>query len=286
MNYIHTDEIINEVKNRFPTYFASNKVDGCIFPSVLSSSIGKMRLRIYPEKKAMVHIDKCKGELPVDFKSVCLAVACNSKVEWHPTSLATKTEERIVCELNLCETVCDVCTNDCGNMYKIIQKIDFKKFEYQDYELLRPSKNCVHHCASGSPNFMSKSTDEFEVKKTGRGWEMLTNFDEGVVYLEYLGELYLEDGFMVPDNETIREWIFAELRKETYSYLWDNGEEVKTKLDEAKQELHLKKEQARQIWTRQEVSTYYNIANILQRRYKNHENWISHKAGSTRYKIC
>lgn len=283
MRYIHSDEIINDLKNRMSRYFASSKVDESVLPRVIASCLGEMGAKIFPVKRTMVDVLKCKGELPADFRKVLMAVTCNHRVEWHPTSVAKHTEDRIVCSLGPCETMCDVYLDDCGNMHKIVQTIDLKKYEYQDFEILKPTTGCKAYCDGNSINLKSRSSDEFEIRHNGRRWEMVTSFDEGTVYIEYQGELIQEDGFMIPDNEIIKGWIFEEMRKEVYTYLWDSGEEVQGKMQHAEGLAHIKKEQARQLWNRSGISSYYNLANKLQARYKAQENWIHYKAGSTKY---
>lgn len=282
MKYINSSEIVNDVKNRLSSYFSSNKVDDSIFPRAIKNCVDKMGIRILPEKCTVVEVVDCKAELPEDFSMMCLAFLCTNKRTYVPNP--TKViEQRLVCELDRCETVCDVCHDDCGNMFKIIEKKSFDAFEYTTFDLLKATKGCRPYCSDGCFNFKSRSCNEFEIKDERGQKVLLTNVSDGLIYIEYLADLSTEFDFMLPDHAYIRDWVFEELRREVYAYLYDQGEDVLQRLKHSERELPAKQHNARIYYSRNEVSDYYRLANRLARRYSNMERRIIHRPNITVY---
>ena len=274
IQYIDSDVIVNDVKNRMGSYFNSNKVDDSIFPRILRKCVGYMGLKVYPEKKAFLVVSGSKALLPKDFKRLSLALACYSGTRYLQDPRQVHTQEQIICDWNDCDLPTEVWQDCDGNMFKIVQTINLDKFEFREFEVLRPSRGSFPGCDKNCFNLGSRSSNEFELRERNGQWEMLTNFENGQIYVEYFADLEQEFGFKIPDNEKVKDWIFEELRKEVYSYLYDNGEDVMQRLNESKQELVIKHAIAQEIYNRREVSEYYNTANRLARRYSAMEKWI------------
>ena len=258
------------------TYFASNKVDDSIFPRVIRNCVGKMGLKIYPQKREVLTVCDFKAVLPEGFKKLILAILCSNKEVYLPNILKSSIDQKVLVEVPLCDDYC-IHTDDCGNMTRLVQKFEFDRFSYDKFELLKPSKSTYPLCTSTCFNLTSKSKGEFEIKDTPQGKVLQTNVCDGEIYIEYVGELEMEDGFMVPDNEYIKDWIFEELRREAYTYMWDNGEDVMQRMQHSERELNTKQANARQIYTRIEVSEYYKMANKLASRFGAHERWLSNE---------
>lgn len=271
MNYIPSENIVNEVKNRMASYFAANKVDESILPRVIRKCVGQMGLRILPAKRTVVVLSNYKAELPKDLNKITLALLCDNRTTYVKDELRSGPKVTTV----KADQCCNICTDECGNVIKIVHEDVFEKTQYDNFLLLKASKLSFEHCAKSCMNLKSRCKNEFEVKTIKGGKVLQTTIAEGLLYIEYLSELEDEEGFMVPDNETIKDWLFEEMRREIYTYMWDNGEDVMQRMQHSERELMVKQERARQIYSRREVSEYYNTANLLAQRYGQMERWLS-----------
>lgn len=274
MNYIDSSVIVDDLKNSLSSYFASNKVDESILPRVIRRCVGQMGLKILPEKSVIVELENYKTELPEDFNKAILVLLCSGRAKYVKNALKSELEQRIVTELNLCESQFDVCTDECGNMTKLIQKTKWDRFEYDEFTMLCPSKDTKPYCAEGCFNFRSRAQNAFEISEKGDKKFLMSTEPCGFVYVEYIAELEHEEGFLIPNNETIKTWIHQELLKECFKYMWNNGEEVMQRMQYADKEVVVWEERARQIYQRSEMKDYYNMKARLQRRFSAMENWM------------
>jgi len=275
MQYIHTDSIINDVKNRLSSYFTANKVDESIFPRILRYAIGKMGQRVHPVKSVVLNLQSCRAELPDDFYRVCSVLLCGGHKHVVPDT-GIHTEEKRVCELNMCETACDVCYDDCGNIVKVTQQIGYKVYNYDQFFRMFPSQNCRPYCTEGCFQALKPRMNqyEFEIKEYKGKKHIYTSSNEGSIYVEYQAQLMDETGFMVPDEPEVEDWIFHLARLEVYNHLYDNKEDVLQRLQMAKQDAAIAQHNAMQILNRTTKQGHYRTANILQERYAKHENWM------------
>lgn len=207
-----------------------------------------------------------------------MALLCSNSTLYIKDPRQFKTSQEAVCDLGANSACCQFPTEvwqDCdGSMFKIVQTINFDKYEFQDFEVLKVSKNSAPYCDKNCFNFRAKGANEFEIKEERGEKVLLTTVTEGQVYIEYFADLEQEFGFMIPDNEKVKDWIFEELRREVYAYLYDNGEEVQNRFAQATRDLSWKHALAKNVYERDEVSTYYNTINKLARRYARMEKWV------------
>lgn len=276
MKYIDSEIIVNDVKNRMAAYFASNKVDESIFPRVIRRCVGQMGLKILPEKRGVVHLKNYKAELPEGLRQITLVMMCERGHEYVKDNLRSGTQVQVI-EIG---DKCNVCLDECGNTIKLVYEDVYQKMTYEHFNLLKPSKGAISHCANNCLNRRSRCSEEFDVSENRGVKTITTTIPEGPLYIEYLSDLEGEDGFMIPDNETVKDWIFEELRREAYTAMYDNGEDVLQRMQHSERELNIKQERARQIYTRREVHEYYSMANRLAHRYGEMERRLHHDTWS------
>ena len=277
MQYIHSDEIVNDVKNRLGTYFSVGKVDESIFPRVLRRCVGYMGMRVMPEKRTVVQLIDYKAQLPDDFNQVLMALLCSNKTKYIQNPFFRNTEIQVLGEFVTYDGTCNVCADDCGNIVKIVEHTQFDQFESTEFDILRPSRASRPYCSSDCFNFKSNCQDEFEIKEDRHGKVLHSTVAEGLIYLEYRGDLENEVGFMVPDQESVKNWIFEELRLEIYTYLWDNGEDVQQKMVDARNTTKLAHNRAEDVYRRPEIKDFYNAVNRLIHRFNKMERNMSHR---------
>ena len=269
MKYISSDIVINELKDKLSTWFDGNHVDDSILYPRIEHCLSKISLDNHPEKFTVLEIEQGKAKLPSDFKQLCLALSCMPRVKENELSRFNEvinTEERHVCELNLCESSCDVCHDECGNMYQMVQTFNRypEKIVWDTFDVLCIGKDTKPLCSDDCFNFRSKSPNHIEIKN---GY-LHTNFDDGLVYIEYVAKL--EDGvhFLIPDHPTIKEWIKADMIHEVFQTIYYNGmDDVLQRYRDTATQLHIKKQNALVIIKRKEVQDFYKLANTITARY-------------------
>lgn len=274
MNYITSDIVIAEVKNFLDLYWSAKKLDDSILFSTIRECLAKLKFKTHPLKMDILEVNNYKVDLPDDFQSLCVALACHVEqcIE-KPYNPAIRTEERHVCELNLCETKCDVCHDDCGNMFKIVQVFDdyYTTKEWTKFEVLNISKGSKPKCTKDCFNFRSKTGNEIEIKNN----KVYTTFPEGLIYIEYIALLERDGLYLIPDNERIIKWIKDELIRTCIQYLYLNGEpDLQGRLQYVEKNAAISFRNAKTIYRRFEVDEYYNMTNKLRRRYNSHRNWL------------
>lgn len=264
MKFISSDILKEETKNELRSYFDSNLVDESIFWPIFKECLSRFSTKYNPEKKDVIKINNKKGTLPKDFERLCLAMACTAGTITLDDQRSISTEEVPVCELDLCQSSCDVCTDECGNMYRVVQKTNEIELNWTSFDVLSLGTTNPDYCIEGCLNFRSRSVNEIEI----RDGVMYTNFDEGYVYLEYLATLEDETEILFPEHELVNKWIKAKLREGIFSYLYFNGiGDNLTRYREAQRQAYLTEGKAIPIIRRSEVKNFYNLANILVRRY-------------------
>ena len=276
MKYTSTKRVENDVKNMLSNYFAANKLDDSIFPRVIRTCVAEMGLMVLPTKYAAVQIKNCEGVLPADFYRVCRVEASRRK-RIVAMDGNIRTEQKYSFELNLCETVHDSCTDECGNAFKMVQHVGYDVYEWHEFTALFPSEKCKKLCSSDFVYPERRKENEFEIIDDDFGKVIRTTMADGVVYVEYLGVLESETEFYVPDHPTIENWLYRVLIKECFQKLYYSGDDVVQRLSEAKSEAHVATETARQFYSRSGRKGYYRMAQALASRMQNHTNWLNTK---------
>lgn len=256
--------IIGEVKNKLSRYFESNMVDESIFPARIRYCLQKIRSDYRPVCWEVLEIQNGKAKLPDNFDKLCLALGC-FQYQYTEPSKAVHTQEYHVCELDLCQTKCDVCHDECGNMFQIVQKNEFTTHTFSNFELLGPSKKSIPYCQEGCFNFRTSANNTYHI----RDKELHIDVEDGsMVYIEYVSSLETDEGYLVPTNQTIQEWIKADLIHEVFQTLYWNGEtDIQQRYQDSKQDLTIKAENAKVVYRTQEYQKFYELSNRLIRRY-------------------
>lgn len=262
--YISSEVLANEVKSEFRSFFDNHLVDDSIFWAVFLECLETTGGKYNPEKPAVLEVKNKVANLPEDFVRLVLALGCSSGTVTLEDQRSVSTEEVQVCELDLCQSSCDVCTDECGNMYQIVQKNHRVTVTWDSFDVLHLGTTSKNLCVNDCLNFKSTSKDQIEIKNG----KIITNFDSGYIYLEYEATLNEGEIIMFPLHERITKWIKAKLVEAIFRYLFFNESgDYLTRYREAQRLAYLAEENAKTIMKGGEVENYYNLANILIRRY-------------------
>lgn len=266
MTYKPVSEVINSVLERLYSLTEGDKIDESILYNRASLLMSNFSFNHHKEGKAVLVVKNKKATLPDDFHKACMVLGCFEGTEM-PQSRYDETyklEERQVCELNVCETACDVCTDECGNMMRIVQKFNRTPIVHTQFDILNMSKGSSPFCAEGCFNNKSNSSNTISIQNG----EILCEFDEGLLYVEYIAKLETDDDFMFPYHPKIEDWLQAEFIAEVFQVLYFNGEgDFLQRYQMAKTEANTKYITAKSILRTPEVGDLYNIARYLNKKY-------------------
>lgn len=260
MDSITTDILIEEVVNEMPAYFETNKVDRSVLLPKLKKCVRQLGVGRLSSNVEFVHVKNYKAKLPNDFYLLTSATACWTRTRIEP--IGTPYENQIeICEKPVCPTF-QIEEDQCGRMYKIVQNLPYESWSWEEFELLGIEKTSINYCAKNYLKSQSPNTVFIRDK------HLHTNFEEALIMLEYVVNPETADGWEVPGHPTITEWLKAEMKVAIFEYLYDNMEpNIEQRLGNARQRAGILELQARSLNKLSEINEFYDLRNILSRRY-------------------
>lgn len=263
--YIDASELVNEVKNELSTYFNQGTLDESYLYPGIRRCLGKMGLKIYPSKTAVLTVDDYKAKLPVDFYKLQIALGCFQVTTSDIDVTQSKYEE--VRYETLPDDTCtyEVCSDTCG-YFSIQQKFDTFTNIYTTTGVLNVSQDARPYCTNECFAYNDyKKQDEITIKNG----KIYTSFTSGQVYIEYLSNLETEEGdLMIPDNQTIRQWIKDEITLDCFKYLYlNNISDVQQRVSYLESKLAQSQLNARAVFTRSEFSEFYDFRKVFYSRF-------------------
>jgi len=272
--YIQANVIINEVKNTLSSYFDQGTLDESIMYPKIMWCLGKMGLKVYPQKSDVVQLNGKQGKLPLDFYKLNYAIGCGQFDTWEDTNGINQftphiTEKRIY-EIPICKSQMDYCTNECGETYEVIQSFEQLKFRYYDFFNVRVTSS-NEYCSNACPNLISNESNEVAI----RNGFVFTNFN-GSVHIDYLAKMETLDGdILLPDYPQITEWIKAVIIEECFRKLFYNGENaVAQRLSSAQQILTVRQLEFESFRRMNEFQDFYDVSRILKSRYSKYKSVV------------
>ena len=274
MRYVTSESIVNEVVNELAMYFNTSKVDTSTFPSVIRSCLARMGNVVLPVMEVVLEICNYKARLPDGISSITVSKCCLNGSMALPKNNTINTEERYdKCEVDLCSRSCNVCKDDCGNAYRIIQTFETHTIEWNHISHMSPSRLSMPRCDRECFHFGQKSPHEFEIRDN----YLHVNFEKGLVYIQYKESLENDEGFNIPDFPEITDWIKQALIVQAFTSLWRNGEEVQQKLAFEKGSLRTMEIMALQFYRTSGVHKYAQTAQVFVDRFKEMDRTLYYK---------
>lgn len=266
LKYIPSQEIINELKNELSTYFEKGMLDESFLYPVIRTCLSKMSLKILPVKRDVIKLEEGKAELPCDFYKMDFAVGCGFCDQVDVDYLTPQFTEYEVSAIPVCKTECDYCSDECGNLFQIVQHYNTFSATYSNLFPLT-IKASDNYCTKGcSDKFGSyKHKDEITIRE---GY-VYANFKNGWIYIEYMTNLESDDGdLLIPDQQTIKDWIKHEMMFVCFKKLYLNQEgDFIQRLEWVKSQLSILQVNAQSIYKRWEVREIYDLRKVLRSRY-------------------
>lgn len=235
LKYKTLDELLAEVMLSFKNYAANNMID-------VSELIGEVRRinkslgnKLRQTKETMLYVEHGKVRLPLDFHLLNLAIGCYDYSVTNKVLSGDHRDYRVteqVVPVPGCTPTCPVevspCVRltSCGQSFEIVETTAYETRHYTNFGKiqLKRSKLIDKHCIN--TNFYSDLTAYIQ-----NGF-LYTSFDEGKVYIEYMGEMEDEEGnLLVLDHDLVNPYYEYALKRRILENLYINGEDVIQKIN-------------------------------------------------------
>lgn len=263
MKTILLSTIINKVKEKLSTYFDNNSIDDAILYNKFDNLKSNFRLNDYTVKSDVLIVRNCQAQLPDDFYKACLILGCYEYiVNENYTETWTVTEEEVdICEYNNASA----CKDECGNLINLVQKFDrYPPKIYNNFELMSVDERMSSVCSDICLNKASKSGNSITLNQD----KILTEFQEGLIYIEYLQDMDIGKDYEIPYHPKVVQWLESEFICEIFETLYFNGKEnILQRYQAAKVNANRDYWSAKSVLKTPEFTELYGISNALIERY-------------------
>lgn len=236
LTYRTFDELLSAVLSDFKTFDQEGMIDPQDLIKVAQRVNKDLSVRIQADKNAILEVCKGKVRLPNDFYMLTHAMICGSYTVTHPVIHGIQKEQIVL------ETGCDVPSplkdsdintnckpcdrpiirvNECGTKYMVVQDLKYETRTYEYFHRLhiQPSKE-VH------PNCIGCRIHADRTCYIKAGW-LYTNFEEGKIFLNYVGNMEDEEGnLLVLDHDIVNEYYEYAMKVRILENMLVSGEQV------------------------------------------------------------
>jgi hypothetical protein len=226
LQYRTYDELLASVLSDFKTYDQEGMIDPQDLIKVAQSINKELTIKIHQLKEAVLDVNKCTVRLPNDFYSLNFALLCSKYEVTVPVMHGTNTEDVIAppvvaCAANSANNHPVVCLSTCGKDYSVVQRFKYETRTYQHFlpihieDSARVSTRC--------PNKFLRAERSAYIKA---GW-LYTNFDNGVLYINYMGSMEDDEGnLLVLDHPIVNNYYEYALKERILENMLVEGESV------------------------------------------------------------
>lgn len=235
LKYKTLDQLMAEVRGDLKKMDVNGQIDDSELIKIAQYINRKLGNKLRQEKEAVLYVEKGKVRLPGDFHLLTVALLC---FDWKVTYKVIRGDQRTYVEvagevpLPGCDPVCEevrkpcVRYTECGKAYKIIETKLFETVEYTHFGKLHIKKNKL--ISPFCYNVNTNCVDEGYIKD---GF-LYTNFDEGRIYINYLGQMEDEDGnLLVLDHDLINPYYEYAIKRRILENIYMGDEQVLNKLN-------------------------------------------------------
>ena len=272
-NYISVQDVLAEIKSTMRSYFEQGLIDdGTLYPTI-RDRLAKLGSKLYPVSQVILNVQEYKADLPLDFRKMVLALGCGNFKTTDIDPLGKIYEATPDTITNFVTKPPKPCIDECGDEFYIVQKFDTYSIEYSEFFPITISPNSTTHC---SADCFNKSKSPYEIEIDLRKKKIITNFESGTIYLEYVQNIETTDDLLIPDFRQIIKWIkdaciVTILKEVLYNY---PDQSVTTKLSIAERDAGISELNARSFVRANEFSDFYNMRRLFSSRYSKFTNVV------------
>ena len=279
LNYVSVDEIINEAEHIVSSYTQAGLVSTDFLYPYLQRCLANLGATILPTKETILNVENFGVRLPDDYHSLILLMGSSSKATLNippqaqvtyetPAYIGSPISAFVTNPTNIEIDIPIAFNNPIGlqnptfafdekGAFSITQRINSQIYYHNEVSLLTLGTN-MNNCF----NPFNKHRYDVEIKNK----HIYTNFEKGVVFMEY--RAMSQDDIMVPDIPLIKEWLINESIVKILSYLYLNTtNDIIQKLQYAKAELHVAKQNASNVWRSINLEQFKDLKRYLQNNF-------------------
>lgn len=265
--------IYSKIKREFKSFGGVNLLDDTDFPLYTAEVLKKLGVAVYKEEDAFLKVQNGKAKLPHDFMYLYAAYKCgHTNTPTHSKNFQNEDlfENDITCEILKRSSECSM-EFDCGGEGdKIIERIRIKRYvndktyldnEYYHPRLLKLSPNVKDKCSEDCLNLSHHRHCHRHDEITINNGHILTNFNDGHIYMQYYAFPYDEEGLpMIPDITEIEKAVEWYIKHQILLNFWFNDDvaNIQTKWQKAEIEYEKWMAEARYINKLPAFSTLIN----------------------------
>lgn len=228
LSFKSSEALFARIKKRLSKIDAEGLIDDGDFHKHVAYIYSQLGEAIFKECQAVVHVKDFKAKLPPNFHRLFAAYKCTPYIKEFKSINEQKplifySDVEIGCETsdNRC---CISCAGDSRTKIVVRNYVvgEPSQCEYRNPILLRVSPNVREHCTEDCLSLIPSAMDEITFDDDGN---ILTNFSDDCIYLQYFGTPLDENGLpMIPKEETVEKaieyYIYTQIFEEL---LWNSS---------------------------------------------------------------
>lgn len=238
-NFISSDIITAEIKQRLKSYFDSGSITDVMIPTYIDNALRRLRVMVLEYAEDIIKIESYRAKLPSDFKYLKDAFLCTTVQDITNPVMTTVFEyyKKTYCN--------DTCENEYETFEQTTSTIPAWITTHLKPTMLRVYYTSKSFCADDCNSLNADSTDVLKIN----GTTVSATFETGNVYLQYYKRPEDEYGPLIPEvvevEEFIKAAVYMELFKDLYNSVTDESINIiERKLAMYKQEYFAKYESA------------------------------------------
>jgi len=242
INFISSDRLLSQIQEDLSSYDANNQLDPGRWYDFIKKIVSDLGIYCYERKYELVWLKNSTGKLPCNFQVLDSAFMVSTteclngcppgegplhfqgkSIIWNDTTTACAFQD------TKCNEGCEdyrTCTVNSFQEITVREYVRGLPYTYSlplIYPLHINRRNSKSWCLPHSICFGSKAKDEISIANG----TVYTNFDEGVVLLNYYAYPYDDEGLpMIPDNPKIQLAVEQYIKWKAFEILWTNGDDA------------------------------------------------------------
>lgn len=230
-NFISPEALYAQIKEELKSYFQTGVIDDVLFPKYTETVLRNLGRSSYKIENNIFRLEDFETRLPDNFEAVrelWLVTPFDQSFRM-PNACYEQATVRVSPHTDRCNPGEFCAPDEIKVTYKTTGTM-IQRFEC--LHLLKPGNvNARENLSLDSFNRFSDCMESFDI----RGGKIVTNFPQGCLYMVYYVKDVDENQFqLIPDNQRIQDYIFAELKYKCFENIYNNVSDETLKQIEGK----------------------------------------------------
>jgi hypothetical protein len=222
LQYRTYNELLAAVLTDFKTFDQEGMIDPQDLIKVAQAINKELTVKIQQVKEVVLDINKCTVRLPNDFHLLNFALLCSRSDSIHQVIHGDQTEDLLLPAGAHCNIPrAELHLSSCGKEYTVVQHFKYETRSYRHFLPIRITDASM--VSSRCPNRFLHAERSAYIKG---GW-LYTSFDNGVLYINYMGNMEDADGnLLVLDHPIVNNYYEYGLKERILENMLVQGEQV------------------------------------------------------------